>query len=135
MLPAELKTLFNLPAEVPDPFLSEKLTAAERDLERDTSATAGGIDAGMVPIWNEALGYKAYALAVPFLHLFTLQGASRAERLAAHLDARFMDARENAALVDSLNERYRELVVVIVASVAPDEPETGGVPGIQWVAI
>jgi hypothetical protein len=135
MLPGELKTLFNLPAEVPDTLLSRHLESAERDLRRDSGATPELVPEEVVFVWEEALAYLAYSYAVPFLNTFTLQGAARAERLAVHLDARFLDNEEQSALIGLLRERYQQLLAVIQESVATDEPETGGIPGMQWVAI
>jgi len=134
-----LKLTFNLPAEVPNAMLQIHVDAALRHLysdvgiQQDAIPMVDGIPINWLAEWDEALVYRGYALAVPHLHLFSLQGASKAQRLSTQLEARFLDSREHNALVDNLMTHYRLLVDAIQLKLKLDEPENS--TGIQWIAL
>jgi hypothetical protein len=104
----DLRTYAKLPREVPEDFLEQHLAAALRDLKRDTGLAAA--PTGLEAVWQEAQLAKAYALALPFLHVFAADGVARVGQLAGNVDFEFMDAKDALALADRQNDRYEALV-------------------------
>ncbi len=92
--PDKLRIFFNLPSEIPGDFLTRHIEAACRQIRRDTGLLSAEHEVMQTEEWIEAELCRAYASVLPHLHTFTMQGASKAQGLAAQLDARFMDSTE-----------------------------------------
>ena len=104
----DLRAFARWPAEVPADFLTVHLTAALRDLQRDTGLLAA--PDGQAGAWLEAQLARAYALAVPFLNTFAVDGAARTGRLLGNAEFQFLTAEEALTLASRQEERYRRLV-------------------------
>ena len=108
-----LKSYFNLAEEVPDSFLNQHITNACLQLYRDTSIPERSYPKEHVDEWQQAQLYLAYANALPWLNTFTMQGAAKAERLAAQLDTRFMDSNEVKAIQKAMVSHYNKVIRTI----------------------
>ena len=117
-------------AEVPEDFLAVHLAAALRDLQRDTGLTAA--PEGQAEAWAEARLARAYALALPFLHTFTVDGAARVGRLMGNAEFEFLTAAEALALAGRQDERYRRLVDGLTPD-ATDAPSVAHGGRFTWV--
>lgn len=119
--PADIRAFANLPSEVPEALLSKHIEIAQRDLIR----VAGVADApqGKDQEWAEALTVRALASVFPWLNTFALDGAAKVGRLEGSVEYRFLDAEEVEARVSELNDRFEELVAMLIPS---DTEETQG---------
>lgn len=118
--------------EVPADFLVVHLAAALRDLQRDTGLTAA--PTGQAEAWVEARLARAYALALPFLHSFTVDGAAHVGRLMGNAEFQFLAADEALALADRENERYRRLVDALTPDGAADATTAHG-GRFTWIGL
>lgn len=128
LTPAGLRLRFNLPSEVPDAFLEEHLEAGLDRMARDTGLGTAPTPTAEASAYSEAVAYATLASALPWLHVFYLQGASPALRLADNVDMRFLTPEETRALIEVAEREYQFRVAFLTGS-ALGEPVGGFVYG------
>lgn len=107
-----IRTYANLPSEVPEALLSEHLGHAKRRVVRMFGRDA--VPTGLEDDWRELIVVGALISVLPWLHMITLDGVSKAGRLDGEVDFRFMDAEE----LDELLERLRDQAEMLEADIS-----------------
>lgn len=100
---ADIRRYANLPSEAPEALLQEHLGNAKRNARR----TFGREDAplGLEDDWRELIIVSTLISAIPWLHMVTMEGVSKAGRLEGEVDFRFMEPEEIDELLKRLNAR------------------------------
>lgn len=132
---AALRVFARWPEGVPDEFLSNHLDAATRDVGFSLfgPSRVGQVPEGYEGDAAEAITALAAALALPFVHQFTLDGAAAAVR-SVQLTANkphFLNADSQGANIARLKDRASELTARIRAAMpaeaAPDIVAAGDI--------
>ncbi len=116
----DIRRYANLPCEAPEALLNEHLGNAKRKMRRLFGRQ--DVPAGLADDWRELIVVGALISALPWLHMITLDGVSKAGRLDGEVDFRFMDAEE----VDDLLERLRDRAKVLEADISNELNALGG---------
>lgn len=126
-----IRTYANWPSEVPEAFLAEHLKIAEREMKR-----VFGVEVAPLEVsddWRELLTISTIQSAIPWLHMITMDGVSKAGRLDGEVDFRFMDAEEIDRLLGRLSDREEKLSSNIARALddgdddAPASSSTGSI--------
>ena len=125
----KLKQFFNLSENIPNGFLNQQCTAACLKLYQDTGVAEQTYPKELANEWKEAQFHLAYALALPHLHTFALDGAGEAGNLkAGEITATFHEQKEVTALIN----RELKLYDSLVKRINPPPPPK---PSFTWMAI